>query len=104
MRVLPANRGQWFGLLLFPFKVYLPVGLACLLVWKAVTEGHRDHGSLAQATAPVLFGYTICAIVFLASAAIRFFTHQRELIAGTLLLAAVAILIALMLAPWCAVS
>jgi hypothetical protein len=72
MRILPANRDQWFGLLWFPFKAYLPVGFVCLLVWKAVTEGHRIRGSLAQAAAPVLFGYVICAIAFLVLAAFIF--------------------------------
>lgn len=104
MRVFPTNREQWFGLLLFPFKAYLPVAIICLLIWKVATEGHRVRGGLAAAAGPVMFGYMICAVVFLALAAIRFFTHRRELVAETLLLAGVAFIIALLLAPWCAVS
>jgi hypothetical protein len=104
MRVFPASRQQWFGLLLFPFKAYLPVGIICLLVWKAATEGHRVRGDLAAATAPVMLGYMICALVFLVLAVIRFFTHRRELVAEALLLAGVGFTIALFLARWCAVS
>lgn len=94
MRILPANRQQWFDLLVFPFKAYLPLGIICLLVWKALTEGHHVRGGSMAATAPVMLGYTICTLFFLVLAVIRFFTHRRELVAETLLLAGVSLIIA----------
>jgi|SRR5664279_147451 hypothetical protein len=104
MRVLPANRQAWIGLLLFPFKVYLPLGVVCLLAWKAATAGHRIHGALAEATGAVTCGYVLCVLIFVVTAAVRFATHRRELVAETLILAGIAFIIALLLLPWCATS
>ena len=102
--MLPANRREWFGLLLFPFKAYLPIGIVCLLVWRTATEGHRVRGGLAEAAMPVMLGYMLCVAAFLVVAVVRFFTHRRKLVPEALLFAAIAFIIVLLLGPWCAVS
>jgi hypothetical protein len=103
MHILPKDR-HWSGWALFPFRAYLVVAPACLFIWNFATEGHRTKGALAEAAAPVLFGYMICSMVFILAAVILFFTHRRELVAENLLFAGVAFIIALFIAPMCAVS
>lgn len=104
MRVIPTERDGWFTVLLFPFKAYLPLGIICLFIWREATAGHGVRGGLAAATNPVVCGYMLCTLVFLLVAGFRFATHRRHLVAETLLFAAVAFTIALLLLPWCATS
>src|SRR5579862_882728 len=102
MRVFPVNRGEWFGLVVFAFKAYLPLGILCFLIWKVFTEGHRVRGGLAEAATPVGVGYLICTVIFLLAAVLLFVTRRRELVAETLLFAGIAFIIAYSLGLWCA--
>ena len=90
--------------MLFPFRAYIIVAPICLFVWKFATDGHHTKGALAEAAAPVLFGFMICDLAFILAAVILYFTHRRELVAENLLFAGVTFLIAVMIAPMAAVS
>jgi len=96
MRVFPANRDEWLGLVLFPFKAYLPIGV--ILVFFFGTGAVRS--GFATAAGVVMLGYVLCSFVFALAAVIRFFTHKRELVAETLLWAGVAFLIGAIVMKW----
>ena len=103
MRLLPTNR-HWSGWLLFPFRAYLIIAPVCLYLCSFAPETHKAKGAFAGAAAVVLFGCGICFLVFLLAAVILFLTHRRELIAETVLFAAIAFGISLLIAPLAAVS
>ena len=102
MRVLPSNRSDWLRLLLFPFKAYLVLGLACLFVWEVATSGHRPRGARVEAAFPVVLGYLLCIVVFGFVALIQFSVRRRSSALTSGLFALAAFLIYHFLLPWCA--
>jgi hypothetical protein len=88
MHLYPANRDAWFGLLLFPFKAYLPIGVIyCAFLGSGVVDG-----DIAAAKGLLLLGYVFCSFAIVLAAMILFLAHKRELVAETLLLAGVSLL------------
>jgi hypothetical protein len=97
MSIFPPSRREWFRLLHFPFRAYLPLGAIFLLALRFLPESTPAR-VVSEAETYVFLGYLICTLAFLILAVIRFYTRQRELIAETLLLAGLSLLLGLVLA------
>jgi hypothetical protein len=75
MRVLPANRESWFGLLLYPFKAFVVIGPLCFFIWLALHGPVK--GARTEAGVPVVVGLLLCIPVFILAALIQFIAHRR---------------------------
>jgi hypothetical protein len=93
MRVIPHTRQEWFRSILFPFRAYVVVAPICLLIWLAVTEGHRIRGARAEAAFPVALGLMLCVAVLLVTALIQLIARSRDAALASFGFAIVAFLI-----------
>jgi hypothetical protein len=96
MRILPANKQEWFTAFLRPFKVYTFLGV-CL--FQILLESQRLPGVGAMADL-VLGMYAFSVLVFLFSALIQLRCRQRRSGYITLLFAIVDIGIIFLLLPY----
>jgi hypothetical protein len=69
MKLLPASRQGWFGLLLLPFQVYVALVPLRLVVWWNWTSGlHGQRFFYREQEQQCLKGCAICLLVFLLAA------------------------------------
>jgi hypothetical protein len=74
MKLFPASRQGWFGLLLLPFQVYVALAPLGLVVWWHVTRGlHGQRFFYREQEQRCLKGCAFCLLVFLLAALIQCF-------------------------------
>ena len=102
MKILPATKADWFGLALFPFKVFaviVPIWMFISAQAPAVVlEAQMDAGEY------IILGYALCVPVFIIAAVIQVFAYQWRAALVSIIFAAVTIFLLVTLLPMCAIA
>jgi hypothetical protein len=75
MRLLPASRGNWLGLLLLPFKIFVPAGYLMVVLQRAILGYRHESNAL---TLFVLNGYLLTFLVLTIGAMIQHRSGARR--------------------------
>jgi hypothetical protein len=99
MKILPASGSEWFGLLLVPFKVFVPLGYLMVVIQREMLGYRMDTGVI---TPFVLNGYIISFLVLAAGAMIQRSIAPRRAYLWTCAFAASVFLFGWLLLPYLA--
>ena len=99
MKILPASGAEWLGMLLIPFKVFVPAGYFMVVIQREALGYRVDSGEI---TSFVLEGYVLSFLALACGAVIQRSFGLRKAYLSTCAFAACVFVFGFLLLPYLA--